>query len=58
MELPADRILQRDCECVAKGTVREPDGQIGIEHEEALADRLHEIPRVNFAHGNGLLLTF
>jgi hypothetical protein len=30
------------------GTVREADGQIGIEHEEALANRLHEIPRVDF----------
>ena len=60
IELPADRILWRDCECVAKGTVREADGEIGIEHEEALADRLHEIPRVNFAHGTApahLLMT-
>ena len=53
IEPPADRILWPDCECVAKGTVREADGEIGIEHEEALANRLHEIPRVNFAHGNG-----
>jgi hypothetical protein len=27
--------------------------KIGIEHEEALANRLREIPRVNFAHGDG-----
>jgi hypothetical protein len=50
IELPADRIVWRDCECVAKGTVREADGQIGVEHEQALSDRLHKIPRVNFAH--------
>jgi hypothetical protein len=30
-------------------------GQIGVEREEALADRLHEIPRVNFVHGYGFL---
>ena len=58
MELPADRILARDGECVAKGAVREADGEIGIKREEALANRLHEIPRVNFAHGKRLLRTF
>ena len=36
------------CKCLAKGTVREADGQIAIEHKEALADRLHEIPGINF----------
>jgi hypothetical protein len=56
IELPADRILWRDCECVAKRTVCEADGEIGLEHEKALADRLHEIPRVNFAQR--LLRTF
>ena len=39
--------------CVAKGAVREADSQIEIEHEETLANRLREIPRVNFAHGDG-----
>jgi hypothetical protein len=53
IELSADRILWRDCEGVAKRTVREQDGQIGIEHEETLADRRHEIPRVHIAHSNG-----
>jgi len=45
--------VRRDGECVAKVTVREADGKIGIEYEKALADRLHEIPRINFAHDNG-----
>src|SRR6202035_1005091 len=31
IELPADRILWDDCECAAKGTVRKPDRQVGIE---------------------------
>ena len=57
IELSADRILWRDCECVAEGTVREADGQIGLEHEQALADRLHEIQWVDFAHER-LLRTF
>src|SRR5260370_35967919 len=53
IEPPADRILWPDCECVAKGTVREADGESGTEHGEAVANRLHEIPRGTFAHGNG-----
>ena len=44
IELPADRILWGDCECVAKGTVRKPDRQVGIEHQQAFTDRLYEIP--------------
>jgi hypothetical protein len=40
IELPADRILCGDCECVDKGTVRKPDRQVGIEHEQAFTDRL------------------
>src|SRR5208337_3247445 len=42
-----------DCECVTKGTVREANRQIGIEHEQAFVNRLHEVPSVNFTHGNG-----
>ena len=41
IELPADRILWGDCECVAKGTVRKPDRQVGI--EQAFTDRLDGI---------------
>jgi hypothetical protein len=40
-----------DCECVAKGTVRKPDRQVGIEHEQAFTDRLYEIQWVDFPHG-------
>src|SRR4029077_17343369 len=46
IELPADRVLWSDCECVAKGTVHKPDGQVGIEHEQAFTDRVYEIQRV------------
>jgi aminoglycoside phosphotransferase (APT) family kinase protein len=46
-------MLWRDCECVAEGTVRKADGQIGIEHEDTFADRLHDIHRVDVVHGSG-----
>ena len=57
IELPADRILWGDCECVAKGTVRKPNRQVGIEHQRAFTDRLYEIHWVDFAHGR-VLRTF
>src|ERR1700730_4735018 len=53
IELPSDCMLPRDCECVAEGAVRKADGQIGLEHEDAFADRLHEIQRVDVMHGSG-----
>ena len=43
-----------DCERVAKGTVRKPDRQVGIEHEQAFTDRLYEMQWVDFAHGRFL----
>jgi hypothetical protein len=46
-------MLWRDCECVAEGAVRKVDGQIGIEHEDAFADRLHEVQWVNVTHVSG-----
>jgi hypothetical protein len=55
MELPADRILWGDCECVAKRAVRKPDRQVGLQHEEAFTDCLDEIQWVDFAHGKRLL---
>jgi hypothetical protein len=51
IELPADRILSRDCEYLAKGTVRKPNRQVGLQHEQAFTDRLDQIQRVDFAHG-------
>jgi hypothetical protein len=48
-------MLWRDCECLAEGAVRKADGQIGIEHEDPFADRLHEIQWVEPAHGKRLL---
>ena len=53
IELPADRILWGDCECLAEGAVREADGQVGLEHEETFADRLHDIQWNDFAHCDG-----
>src|ERR1700730_7706857 len=53
IELPPGCMLWRDCEHVAEGAVRKADGQIGLEHEDAFADRLHEIQRVDIAHGSG-----
>src|ERR1700738_3809755 len=53
IELPPDCMLWRDCEHVAEGAVRKADGQIGLEHEDAFADRLHEIQRVDVAHASG-----
>src|SRR5580693_1072847 len=53
IELPPDGMLWRDRECVAEGAVRKTDGQVGLEHEDAFADSLHEIQRVDFAHGSG-----
>jgi hypothetical protein len=53
IELPAERVLWSNSECFAKGPVREADSQIGFEHEKALADRVDEIPSINFAHGSG-----
>src|ERR1700731_328069 len=56
IQLPPDCMLRRDCECVAEGAVRKADGQIGLEHEDAFADRLNEIHRVDvthIAHGRG-----
>src|ERR1700716_278613 len=53
IELPPDCMLWRDCEHVAEGAVRKADGQIGLEHEDAFADRLHEIHWADVAHGNG-----
>jgi hypothetical protein len=41
-------------ECVAKGTMRKPDRQVGIDHERAFTDRLYEIQRVAFTHGRFL----
>ena len=52
--LIARGILWSDCECVAKGTVRKPDPQVGIEHEQAFTDRLYEIQWVDFPHGRFL----
>ncbi len=43
-------ILWGDCECVATATVRKPDRQVGIEHEQAFTDRLYEIQWVDFPH--------
>ena len=40
-----------------KGTVRKPDRQVGIEHEQAFAARLYEIEWIEFPHGR-LLPTF
>ena len=51
VELQADRFLWGGCECVAKGTVRKLDRQVGIEHKQAFTDRLYEIQWVDFAHG-------
>src|ERR1700731_3338487 len=53
IELAPDCMLRRDCECVAEGAVRKADGQIGLEHEDAFADRLHEIQWVDVEHGSG-----
>src|ERR1700719_4482985 len=53
IELPPDCMLWGDCEHVAEGAVRQADGQIGLEHEDTFADRLHEIQRVDIAHGSG-----
>src|ERR1700692_943849 len=53
IELPPDCMLRRDCEYVAEGAVRKADGQIGLEHENAFADRLQEIQWVDVAHGGG-----
>ena len=52
IKLPPHRMLRRDCECLAEGAVGETDGQIGLEHEEAFADRLHEIQWVDSGHGS------
>jgi hypothetical protein len=41
--------LSGDRECVAKGTVRKPDRQVGIEHEQAFTDCLYAIQRADFA---------
>jgi hypothetical protein len=43
--------LRGDFECVAKGTVRKPDRQVGIEHKQAFTDHLYDIQWVDFAHG-------
>jgi hypothetical protein len=53
MQLPPDYMLWRDCECLTEGAVGKADGQIGIEHEDAFADRLHEIQWVDSVHGSG-----
>jgi hypothetical protein len=51
MELPADRILWGDRECVAKATVGEPDRPVGLQHEQAFTDRLDQIQGVYLSHG-------
>src|ERR1700730_14220517 len=53
IELPPDCMLRRDCECVAEGAVRKADGQIWLEHEDAFADRLHDIQRVDVMDRGG-----
>jgi hypothetical protein len=50
-ELAAERIFWRDCGCVAKGSVCEADGQIGIEHQDP-SRTLSTTSRVNIEHGN------
>src|ERR1700737_364507 len=52
VELPPDCMLWRDCECLAEGAVGKADGQIGLQHEDAFTDRLHEIERLESAHGS------
>ena len=49
-ELPANRILWRNRECAAEGSVREPDGEVALAHEQAIADRFQQTQRVEFAH--------
>ena len=51
IELPADRVPRRDRKCLAKRAVREADGQVGLEHEKAFTDCLHDIQWNDFAHG-------
>src|ERR1700730_4389091 len=53
IELPPDRVLWRDGEHVAEGAVRKADGQIGLEHEDAFADRLPAIQRGDGPHAGG-----
>ena len=53
IELAPDRILRRDGEGVVERAVGEADGQIGLEHEDALTDRLHEIQWNDIPHGCG-----
>ena len=53
MELPPDRILWRDFECLAEGAICKADSQIGLEHEKSFADRLHDIQWNDFAHCDG-----
>jgi hypothetical protein len=53
IELPPDPVLWRDFEYEAEGAVREADGQVGFEHEQAFADRLHKIQWNDFAHCEG-----
>jgi hypothetical protein len=50
-------MLRHDREFVAEGAVREADGQIGLEHEQAFTDRLDDIQGGGFAHRQ-LLRTF
>src|SRR5580692_5813549 len=52
IELAADRVLRSDYECVAKGTAHKPDGQVGIEHEQAFTDRLYEIQSTSLTAGS------
>src|SRR5580700_11303136 len=52
MKLAAERILWGDRESVAKGAVRKPDRQVGIDHEQSFTDRLHEIQWVDFPHNS------
>jgi hypothetical protein len=52
--LIARGILRGDGECVVNGTVRKPDRQVGIEHEQTFTDRVYEIQRVDFAYGRFL----
>jgi hypothetical protein len=55
---PDIRALSIPLAVVGDRAVREADDRARIEHEEALADGRHEIPRVNFEHEQRLLRTF
>jgi hypothetical protein len=53
MEFPPDRLLWRHGECAAEGAVCIVDGQIGLEHEDAVTDRLHDMPWIDVARDSG-----